>query len=161
MVAPRRAHPRLRPARHRLLRGHPARPKTDLHSGLFGGAVANPAAAIARLVASLHAPDGRVAIDGFLRSGPPAGRLGAPHVVARPGRERRGFPARHRLARLVRRARLHLRRARLGAADRRGQRHRRRLSGRGLQDRAARRGFRQTLLPPGAGPGTRRTSWKR
>jgi acetylornithine deacetylase/succinyl-diaminopimelate desuccinylase-like protein len=44
-----------------ILRG----PKGDLHSGLFGGAVANPAAAIARLVASLHAPDGRVAIDGF------------------------------------------------------------------------------------------------
>ena len=33
-----------------ILRG----PKGDLHSGLFGGAVANPAAAIARLVASLH-----------------------------------------------------------------------------------------------------------
>ena len=44
-----------------ILRG----PKGDLHSGLFGGAVANPAAAIARLVASLHTPDGRVAIDGF------------------------------------------------------------------------------------------------
>ena len=44
-----------------ILRG----PKGDLHSGLFGGAVANPAAAMARLVASLHALDGRVAIDGF------------------------------------------------------------------------------------------------
>ncbi len=40
-------------------------PKGDLHSGLFGGAVANPAAAIARLVSSLHALDGRVAIEGF------------------------------------------------------------------------------------------------
>jgi len=44
-----------------ILRG----PKGDLHSGLFGGSVANPASAIARLVASLHTPDGRVAIDGF------------------------------------------------------------------------------------------------
>lgn len=44
-----------------VLRG----PHHDLHSGLFGGAVANPAAAIARLVASLHANDGRVAIPGF------------------------------------------------------------------------------------------------
>ncbi len=44
-----------------ILRG----PRMDLHSGLFGGAVANPAAAIARLVTSLHHPDGRVAIDGF------------------------------------------------------------------------------------------------
>ena len=40
-------------------------PKGDLHSGLFGGAVANPATAVARLVASLHTPDGRIAIDGF------------------------------------------------------------------------------------------------
>ena len=40
-------------------------PARDLHSGVFGGAVANPAAAIARLVASLHDAGGRVAIDGF------------------------------------------------------------------------------------------------
>jgi acetylornithine deacetylase/succinyl-diaminopimelate desuccinylase-like protein len=40
-------------------------PKGDLHSGLFGGAVANPATAIARLVSSLHALDGKVAIEGF------------------------------------------------------------------------------------------------
>ncbi|MEX1048349.1 MAG: dipeptidase [Akkermansiaceae bacterium] len=44
-----------------ILRG----PKGDLHSGLFGGAVANPAAAMARLISSLHALDGHVAIEGF------------------------------------------------------------------------------------------------
>jgi acetylornithine deacetylase/succinyl-diaminopimelate desuccinylase-like protein len=44
-----------------ILRG----PKSDLHSGIFGGIVANPATSIARLVASLHTPDGRVAIEGF------------------------------------------------------------------------------------------------
>ena len=37
----------------------------DLHSGRHGGAVANPLHAIAELVASLHAPDGRVAVAGF------------------------------------------------------------------------------------------------
>ncbi|HKI94080.1 MAG TPA: dipeptidase [Gemmatimonadales bacterium] len=37
----------------------------DLHSGRHGGAVANPLHAMAQLVASLHTPDGRVAVAGF------------------------------------------------------------------------------------------------
>jgi acetylornithine deacetylase/succinyl-diaminopimelate desuccinylase-like protein len=37
----------------------------DLHSGRYGGAVANPLHAMAQLVATLHDPDGRVAIEGF------------------------------------------------------------------------------------------------
>jgi acetylornithine deacetylase/succinyl-diaminopimelate desuccinylase-like protein len=37
----------------------------DLHSGRHGGAVANPAQALATLVASLHDADGRVAVAGF------------------------------------------------------------------------------------------------
>ncbi len=40
-------------------------PKMDLHSGVFGGAVANPVTALAQLLASLHDKNGRVAIDGF------------------------------------------------------------------------------------------------
>lgn len=40
-------------------------PKGDLHSGLFGGTVANPATGVARLIASLHDETGRVAIEGF------------------------------------------------------------------------------------------------
>ncbi|MEM1063731.1 MAG: dipeptidase, partial [Planctomycetota bacterium] len=40
-------------------------PSHDLHSGLFGGTVANAATAAARLVASLHNEDGRVAVDSF------------------------------------------------------------------------------------------------
>jgi acetylornithine deacetylase/succinyl-diaminopimelate desuccinylase-like protein len=37
----------------------------DLHSGLFGGAVPNPAHVVARIVAALHDGDGRVAVPGF------------------------------------------------------------------------------------------------
>ena len=40
-------------------------PDKDLHSGLFGGAVANPANVLARLVASLTDEFGRVTIPGF------------------------------------------------------------------------------------------------
>ncbi len=40
-------------------------PATDLHAGALGGAVANPAEALARLLASLHDKTGRVAVRGF------------------------------------------------------------------------------------------------
>jgi acetylornithine deacetylase/succinyl-diaminopimelate desuccinylase-like protein len=40
-------------------------PAKDLHSGRHGGGVANPLHAMARLIASLHQPDGRVAVAGF------------------------------------------------------------------------------------------------
>jgi acetylornithine deacetylase/succinyl-diaminopimelate desuccinylase-like protein len=40
-------------------------PSHDLHSGMFGGAVPNPANALCELLATLHTPDGRVNIPGF------------------------------------------------------------------------------------------------
>jgi acetylornithine deacetylase/succinyl-diaminopimelate desuccinylase-like protein len=40
-------------------------PNRDLHSGRYGGTVANPAAVLADVLASLHAPDGSVAVPGF------------------------------------------------------------------------------------------------
>ena len=76
----------------------------DLHSGRHGGAVANPLHAMARLVASLHDADGRVAVAGFydrVRELTPAERadiaslpfdeatylaqIGAPSVFGEPG----------------------------------------------------------------------------
>jgi acetylornithine deacetylase/succinyl-diaminopimelate desuccinylase-like protein len=40
-------------------------PATDLHSGIFGGAVVNPAAALVKILAALHDAQGRVAVPGF------------------------------------------------------------------------------------------------
>lgn len=40
-------------------------PKNDLHSGLYGGGVANPATALVELLASMRRPDGGIAIEGF------------------------------------------------------------------------------------------------
>ena len=37
----------------------------DLHSGMHGGIAPNPATAMARLIATLHNPDGTIAIEGF------------------------------------------------------------------------------------------------
>lgn len=40
-------------------------PASDLHSGMYGGAVVNPAMALARILATFHDAEGRVAIPGF------------------------------------------------------------------------------------------------
>jgi acetylornithine deacetylase/succinyl-diaminopimelate desuccinylase-like protein len=40
-------------------------PKTDLHSGIYGGAVMNPVTALVRMLATLHDANGHVAVPGF------------------------------------------------------------------------------------------------
>jgi acetylornithine deacetylase/succinyl-diaminopimelate desuccinylase-like protein len=40
-------------------------PFQDVHSGAFGGIVANPANALAQIIASLKGPDGRILVPGF------------------------------------------------------------------------------------------------
>ncbi|HLA89569.1 MAG TPA: dipeptidase [Gemmatimonadaceae bacterium] len=54
-------------------------PNSDLHSGMYGGAVVNPGMALARILATMHDAKGRVAIRGFydaVRPFPPAVRKG-------------------------------------------------------------------------------------
>jgi acetylornithine deacetylase/succinyl-diaminopimelate desuccinylase-like protein len=54
-------------------------PATDLHSGSYGGAVVNPAMALARILATFHDDAGRIAIPGFydqVRAWPEAVREG-------------------------------------------------------------------------------------
>jgi acetylornithine deacetylase/succinyl-diaminopimelate desuccinylase-like protein len=41
-------------------------PTSDLHSGMYGGAVVNPAMALARILATMHDAEGRITIPGFL-----------------------------------------------------------------------------------------------
>jgi len=43
-------------------------PKQDLHSGLFGGSILNPAQALCELIAGMHDADGRVTLPGFYDS---------------------------------------------------------------------------------------------
>lgn len=45
--------------------------RDDLHSGRYGGTVANPAAALATILAGLHRPDGSVQVEGFYDGIPP------------------------------------------------------------------------------------------
>ncbi len=40
-------------------------PSGDLHSGMYGGAVVNPAMALARILATMHDADGHIMIPGF------------------------------------------------------------------------------------------------
>lgn len=40
-------------------------PRQDLHSGMFGGTVHNPAQALAEIITKLHKDDGTVAVSGF------------------------------------------------------------------------------------------------
>jgi acetylornithine deacetylase/succinyl-diaminopimelate desuccinylase-like protein len=43
-------------------------PSVDLHSGAYGGAVVNPATALARIISTFHDENGHVAIEGFYDS---------------------------------------------------------------------------------------------
>jgi acetylornithine deacetylase/succinyl-diaminopimelate desuccinylase-like protein len=48
-----------------ILEIHVSGPKQDLHSGSFGGGVANPVLALAKMIASLHDADGKITVPGF------------------------------------------------------------------------------------------------
>jgi acetylornithine deacetylase/succinyl-diaminopimelate desuccinylase-like protein len=48
-----------------ILEVHVSGPKQDLHSGSFGGGVANPVNALAKMIASLHDAEGKITVPGF------------------------------------------------------------------------------------------------
>jgi acetylornithine deacetylase/succinyl-diaminopimelate desuccinylase-like protein len=65
----------------------------DLHSGRHGGSVANPLHAIARLVASLHDDQGRVAVAGFYDGVRPASAAARRAIAALPFSEQAYYAA--------------------------------------------------------------------
>lgn len=56
----------------------------DVHSGAYGGSFMNPICALARIIASLHAPDGRIAIEGFYDDVRPASDWEQAQIAALP-----------------------------------------------------------------------------
>ena len=109
-------------------------PNHDLHSGLYGGAVPNPANVLCELLATLHDDDGRVNIPGFYDDVVAAHRSRARTVAELPFDEKRVRKSLG-LSERQRRRRLHLARAQLGPPDLRRQRPDHRLPGPRRQDR--------------------------
>ncbi|MFO0917147.1 MAG: dipeptidase [Planctomycetaceae bacterium] len=73
-------------------------PKKDLHSGVFGGSVANPANGLAKMIAALHDDQGRVQIPGFYDDVLPLSAAERAEIAALPFeeseyREELGVPA--------------------------------------------------------------------
>ena len=66
-----------------ILRG----PSRDLHSGLFGGSVENPAMALCQLLAKLRDQDGRIAIPGFYDGVAPLSAYEKRQLARLPGSE--------------------------------------------------------------------------
>ena len=109
----------------------------DLHSGTYGGAVANPLNALATILASLKGPDGKIQIAGFYDAVKPLEDWERAEFAKLPFSEAE-FQADLQVPVARGRGRLHDARAQVGPADVRHQRHLRRL----LPGPAPRRCFR-------------------
>ena len=130
---------------------------TDLHSGQFGASVPNAVQAAVQLAATLHTPDGRVAIAGFYDTVRDLTEQ-EKREIRRGAVLRGGVHAGSRRQRTLGRTGLHTGRARLGTANLRHQRLLGRLPGRGHQDGHPVRGALQNHLPSRRQPGTVRDS---
>ena len=112
-------------------------PKQDLHSGTFGGAVSNPAIALAKMMAALIDEQGRIQVPGFYDDVLPLTDRERKQFASLPFDEARIQKANRRRGR-GRRRRLHDARTPLGPADVRHQRPHQRLSRRRGENRSAR-----------------------
>ncbi len=130
-------------------------PKMDLHSGIFGGAVANPITALAQLLATLHDREGRVAIAGFYDRVKPLENWEREAWRKLPVDGDKLILQGNRRARTFRRSRLQLGGANLGATDRGDQWNRRRLPRAGDKDGDRQPCHGETDVPSRSGPGRR------
>ena len=128
-------------------------PATDLHSGSYGGAVMNPAMALARILATMHDADGsgHIAIDGFYDDVRDWGDVARRQMKQLPFdekafREETGSPE------LFGEKGYTDARAFVDASDMRGERPAQRLHRRRRQDGAARGGDGEGELPPRSRP---------
>ena len=129
-------------------------PAVDLHSGIYGGAVRNPAVVVAQLIATLHRPDGSIAVEGFYDDVQPLAEweraawaqlpLGDAELKAVTG----GLAARWR-------ARIFWLGENLGAPDCGGERQWGGISGRGKQNGDPQGGFCKADLSFGSKPRSR------
>ena len=114
----------------------------DLHSGSFGGAVENPANALATIIAALKGPDGRILVPGFYDDVVALTDADRAALAALPFDEA-AYQASHRRAGPRRRGRLHRR----WSARARGRRSTSTASGAGSRARAPRPSSRPTPTP--------------
>jgi len=127
--------------------------RIDLHSGVYGGAVDNPANALCAIVAALKGPDGRVKVPGFYDDVADLTELDRRAFAALPW-DPRGLSRGNRRSSLLRRAGLHDPGADRRASHSRCQRDLGRLRGRGSQDDHSRSCPRQDQLSARGEPGT-------
>jgi acetylornithine deacetylase/succinyl-diaminopimelate desuccinylase-like protein len=120
--------------------------KTDLHSGMYGGAAPNPFVAIAQMLAKLKDEEGHILIPGFYDDIIPPSPEELKAWNSLPFNEEH-----YRITEVgSRRARLHCHGAHLGAPHARRARHSRRLHRRGRKNRHPRQSRCQGLHAPGS-----------
>ena len=127
----------------------------DLHSGSFGGAVENPANALATIIAALKGPDGRILVPGFYDDVVALTDADRAALAALPFDEA-AYQAIHRRAGPRRRGRVHRAGAQGRTADARRERHLGRVHRRRHEDHHPGPRARQDQLPARRRPGSRR-----
>ena len=124
--------------------------RTDLHSGIYGGAAPNPFVALAQVIAALKNPEGHILIPGFYDkvAAPSADEVKAWKSL--PFDEEDYLEIRSRIKRACRRTGLFGAGTHLGSADHGCTRYAWRFHWRRRENRDSGESHREGLLPPGS-----------